>query len=108
MKSELRELDHQIFKLTETNNAIRSSDTFEKNEVDEICKENEEAIQIKKDRIWDFVKRFGSRHPDLPSTIPFTYNQIEEANGGQPLPFEWIVQILEAEWKLKQAVDSTV
>lgn len=63
---------------------------------------------VKKDKIRDIVRRFGSRHPDLPSTIPFTYNQIEEANGGQTLSFERIVQILETERKLKSAVDKVV
>lgn len=77
-------------------------------EILEIIEENEQAIDIKKSKIWEIVKRFGSCHPDLPSSIPFMYNQIEEANGGNPLSIERIVQILETEWKIKQKVDITV
>lgn len=98
LKSELREFDHQIFKLSETNMALKE---LNDDDSESIIWENEEAIQIKKDKIWEIVKRFGSWHPDLPSTIPFTYNQIEEANGGVILSTERIIQILESEWKLK-------
>jgi len=65
-------------------------------------------MEIKWSKIWEIVKWFGSRHPDLPSTIPFTYNQIEEAHGGEPLTTARILDILNKERQIKEAVDRNV
>ncbi|CAI2383734.1 unnamed protein product [Moneuplotes crassus] len=81
MSAQMKELDKQIFKLKDSNNYLiieGEESGLTKDEIEEICKENEGAIETKLEEIKKYAKRFKPDDERLPLIIPYAFNMLPE------------------------------